>query len=66
MCLSANPNNAEHMESADETSQDYLDVAAHFGRIPDEGRVCVCPCLHARHNYFEAVAAAILCMNRLH
>ena len=44
-------------------SQDYLKVAAHFGRIP-ERRVCICPCLHARHNYFEARSQLRYCAMR--
>ena len=47
----------------EQESQDYLEVAAHFGRIP-ERRVCICPCLHARHNYFEARSQLRYCAMR--
>ena len=50
-------------QKRDMTSQNYLEIAAHFGRIP-ERRVCICPCLHARHNYFEARSQLRYCAMR--
>lgn len=43
---------------------DALSTARHFGKLPEEKRMFMCPCLHARDEYFESRSQLRYCTMR--
>ncbi len=60
---SAFADSPQQVDPHDASSLDYLEIAGHFGTIPERW-VCLCPCLHARRNYFEARSQLRYCSMR--